>query len=72
VNLRTVHQVLIVAAGSLAAVFALRSCVMFARGGGVTNVLLGLASALVGVAAFLYFRRFRRKLAAPVPRVAAK
>ena len=66
-NLRTVHQVFIVAAGALAAIFALRSFVLFARGGGALPLVLGLVSAAVGVGAGVYFKRFRAKLRAAAP-----
>ncbi|MBM4377448.1 MAG: hypothetical protein FJ095_20405 [Deltaproteobacteria bacterium] len=63
-NLRNVHQILIVAAASLAALFALRSFVMFARGDGALTLGLALASAAFGVAMTVYLRRFRAKLKA--------
>jgi hypothetical protein len=62
-NLRTVHQILIVAAGGLAAIFGLRSLWMFSRGGGALALGLALASGAVGVAMAAYLRQFRRKLA---------
>jgi hypothetical protein len=64
VNLRNVHQILIVAAASLAVIFALRSFVMFARGAGPLTLGLALASAAFGVAMAAYLRRFRAKLQA--------
>lgn len=65
-NLRNVHQILIVAAGGLAAIFALRSLVMFARGQGVLALGIALASSAFGVGMLLYLRAFRRKLARAV------
>lgn len=67
-KLTAVHQVLIVAAIGLCAIFGLRSIVVGARDGSGGTIALGVASfaALAGLA--VYLRRFRKKLAEDVTR----
>ncbi len=67
-KLRTVHQVLIVAAAFLAAGFAIRSLSFYARGGEPLLLVLGVVSGGAAVGASLYLRRFRRTLSARLPR----
>ncbi|MBM4360826.1 MAG: hypothetical protein FJ096_22210 [Deltaproteobacteria bacterium] len=70
-NLRTVHQILIVAAGGLASIFALRSLWLFSRGGGTLSLGITVASASFGFAMVTYLRRFRAKLQAGTARPAS-
>ena len=67
-GLRTVHQVLIAAAGGLGVLFGLRSLWMFAHGGGVGALAVACASVAFAVAMGGYLRHFRRKLASAPPR----
>lgn len=56
------HQILIGAAIGLAALFAIRSAVLFARGEGAANLALAIAAAIVGAALGAYLRALRAKL----------
>jgi hypothetical protein len=60
-RLIVVHQILIASAIALAALFAIRAAVLFARGGGPANLGLTLAASAVGAALLLYLQSFRRK-----------
>jgi positive regulator of sigma E activity len=62
-SLATLHQVLIASAAALAALFALRSLSFFSRGAGAHALALAIGAISVTVAALVYLRRFRRKLA---------
>jgi len=63
VNLTRVHQIVIAAAGVLAALFSFRSLLNFSRGAGMTQLGLALAAAALAVGAVTYLRHYRRKLA---------
>jgi hypothetical protein len=64
VNLTSVHQILIASAIVLAAIFAVRSALLFAHGGGTLALGLALGAAALAVALGFYLRAFRRKPAA--------
>ncbi len=71
-QLLVAHQVLIVAAMGLAAIFTLRSVLLFARGGGLTELVLGIVAAAIGGGLFVYLRGVRaRYLALKASRTAA-
>ncbi len=55
------HQILIGAAIALAAIFGLRSLVLFSRGGGTPSVLLAAAAFVVMGALVMYFRTVRAR-----------
>jgi hypothetical protein len=57
------HQILIGSAIGLAAIFALRALVVFARGGEPLNLAFAIAAAAVGGALWLYLRAVRAKWA---------
>lgn len=61
-SLATVHQVLIVSATALAVLFTMRCAWIFAGGGGIGALGLGLGSAALGIALGCYLRYFRQKL----------
>lgn len=59
-----VHQILIGAAIALAALFGIRSAVLFARGGAMADLILAVASVVIAAGLGVYFRRVRaRRLA---------
>ncbi len=60
-QLLVAHQVLIASAIALAAIFGLRSAVLFSRGGGAADLALAAASLLVAAGLVLYFRTVRAK-----------
>jgi hypothetical protein len=60
-QLLVAHQILIGSAIALAVLFGLRALLHFARGEGYPELLLALASAVVGVALSLYFRKVRAR-----------
>jgi hypothetical protein len=62
-KLTAVHQILVASAVALAGLFALRSLWMFTRSGQALDGVLAAVGAALGVAAVLYLRAFRRKLA---------
>jgi hypothetical protein len=62
-KLTFVHQILIVGAIGLCAIFGLRSIVMGARSGSPVSIGLGVLSLIALAALALYLRRFRAKLA---------
>jgi hypothetical protein len=57
------HQILIGSAIGLAAIFAIRAIVLFARGEGALNLALAAAAAAVGGALGVYLRSVRAKWA---------
>lgn len=59
-----VHQILIGAAIGLAALFGVRSIVIFAREGATIDLILGIASVVVAIALALYFRKVRARVTA--------
>jgi hypothetical protein len=61
VKLIVAHQILIATAIALAAIFAVRSLVIFFRGGASAELAIGLASLGVGAALSLYFRKVRAR-----------
>ncbi len=63
-NLTKVHQIVIAAAAGLAALFTLRSAMLYVRTGAVAELALALAAAVVALGLAGYLRQFRRKLAA--------
>ncbi|MFS8065525.1 MAG: hypothetical protein ACMG6S_04050 [Byssovorax sp.] len=60
-QLLVAHQVLIASAIALAAIFGVRSAVIFGRGGGGANLGLAAVSLLLAVALALYFRTVRAR-----------
>lgn len=60
-KLIVVHQILIGAAIGLAAIFGLRSLVLFAKEGAAIDLVLVLASLAIGVALSFYFRKVRAR-----------
>ena len=58
-QLLAAHQILIASAIALAALFGLRAVVLFARGGGGSNLALAAVSLAVMGALVVYFRRVR-------------
>lgn len=61
-KLIVVHQILIGSAIFLAVVFALRSAVLFARGGEPLSLALAILAAAIGAALGLYLRALRAEL----------
>lgn len=61
-KLSTMHQILIIGAMGLAALFALRSLYLWLGLGDGRQSLLALVGIALAVAAGLYLRHFRRKL----------
>jgi membrane protein implicated in regulation of membrane protease activity len=62
-KLTFVHQILIIGAIGLCAIFGLRSIVIGARTGSAPSIGLGVLSVIALAALALYLRRFRAKLA---------
>ena len=62
-NLRLVHQILIGSAIGLAAIFAIRSVALFARGGQPLDLAVAIGALAIGVALGLYLRSVRAKWA---------
>ena len=60
-KLLLMHQILIGAAIALAAIFGVRSIVLFTREGGATDLILAAASIGVAIALSLYFRKVRAR-----------
>ena len=60
-QLLVAHQVLIASAIALAAIFGVRSAVLFGREGGASNLGLAAVSLLFAVALALYFRTVRAR-----------
>ena len=60
-QLLVAHQILIASAIALAAIFGLRSAVLFGRAGGSANLALACASALAAAGLVLYLRTVRAK-----------
>ncbi len=67
-RLTTVHQILIAGAVVLAALYAVRSVVVFARAGQTISLLYALGGVVAALGAANYLRRFRAKLRAAEPR----
>ena len=64
-RLIVVHQIFIISAIALAALFGLRAAILFARGEGTLNLGLAIASAAVGCALAVYLRSVRAKATQP-------
>lgn len=60
-QLLVAHQVLIASAIALAAIFGVRSAVIFSRGGSASDLGLAAVSLLFAVGLALYFRTVRAK-----------
>jgi hypothetical protein len=60
-QLLAAHQILIASAIALAALFGLRSLILFSRGGGGAELALAAASIVVTAALAAYFRKLRAR-----------
>ena len=60
-QLLVAHQILIGSAIALCTLFCIRAVVLFARGGGLADLLLAFGAVVVGAAFTLYFRKIREK-----------
>ena len=61
-KLTTVHQVLIISAMALGVIVSVRSVYVFAVGGKVVELALGVGAGVFAVVLGLYLRKFRMKL----------
>ncbi len=60
-QLLAVHQVLIAAAVALASLFGVRAIVLFAKGGGIANLVMAAVSLALAGAFLAYFRKLRAR-----------